>query len=140
MTRQHVLQAIAEHDSRGTEEFGALYGVDPSPGIRLSHDGRMYEVRALLAAAHRYATGRLATPEEVGHELAAAVAILRKRGFDVTGPVRPARAARTRATAGRTSAPGRTVGRRAPAPEAAPAVCPTCSMVLPATGICDDCG
>lgn len=88
------------------------------------------------------ATGRLATPEEVSNDLASAIAILRKRGFEVTGTgsaeVRP----RTRTRAGSASrAPARSATRRAsPARDVAPAVCPTCSMTLPATGICDDCG
>lgn len=34
----------------------------------------------------------------------------------------------------------RTVSRTPPRPEPAPAICPTCFMQLPASGVCDTCG
>lgn len=62
VTRQHVLQAIAEYDARGAEEFGSVYGFEPSSDHVLVHEGSRYDARAVLAVAHKYATGRLATP------------------------------------------------------------------------------
>lgn len=142
VTRRHVLAALAEHDERGAEEFLALYGFTPSGGV-LQHEGRGYDARAVLGVAHRYATGRLATAEELHGDLQA-VEILRRRGFEVTEPPSARRTAartttpRTRASAPRTSGP--TPARRAAAARAAaPALCPTCSMTLPATGVCDFC-
>lgn len=142
VTRTHVLQAIAEYDERGGDDFLALYGFDPTPEYPLVHEGRSYDSRALLGVAHRFATGRLATTEEFHGGMAGAVAILRKRGFEVTGPPTAApRAAAPRTRAPRTAAPRpATPSRAAAAREATVAICPTCSTALPATGVCDYCG
>ncbi len=139
VTRLHVLQALAEYDARGSEEFLEVYGFTPSPGDTLVHEGRRYDAKAVLGVAHRFATGRLATSDEVSSGLQAAVAILRKRGFEVSQPT----------SAPRVAPPQTVRGARAPRPaavrsvasrEAPVAICPTCSMTLPATGICDECG
>ncbi|KQY21945.1 hypothetical protein ASD16_14875 [Cellulomonas sp. Root485] len=139
VSRQNVLQAIAEYDSRGDTGFLDVYGFEPFPGYALVHEGRSYDLRAVVGVAHRFATGRLATSEEFGSSRDGAVAILRKRGFDVTEPavaVRPAPARAARAPrAARTPVVRATAVREAP-----PAMCPTCFMTLPATGICDECG
>ena len=69
--------------------------------------------------------------------------LLRKRGFDVPGAAPAAAAPARRTTAKAATAPRtprRTTTPRASEPEKPPAVCPTCFTVLPATGICDDCG
>ncbi len=139
VTRQHVLQAIAEHDSRGDAEFLELYGFGRSSDYTLVHEGRDYDAQAILGVAHRYATGRLATSEEFHAGMQGAVTILRKRGFEVTEPVSVGYAPRPRAvrTARTTRAPA---VRSAPSREATVRICPTCSMTLPATGVCDDCG
>lgn len=142
VTRQHVLQALAECDARGTEEFLRVYGFTPSPSYPLLHEGRSYDSKAILGVAHRFATGRLATADDFHGGMQDAVAILRKRGFEVSEPamsVRPApqRAVRTRAA--RTPVARTPVSRSSAAREAEPVICPTCSMTLPATGICDNC-
>lgn len=148
VTQQHVLQAIAEHDAKGAEHFLAAYGFTPSPATTLLHEGRRYDAGAVVGVAHRFATGRLATADEVANGLDAALAILRKRGFEVTepptahrvapSPTRTQRAATPRAATPRVAA--RTPAARAAAARDAPArLCPTCSMTLPATGVCDYC-
>ena len=143
VTQQHVLQALAEYDTRGEQEFLDVYGFAPSDDYPLVHDGRSYDSRAVLGVAHRFATGRIATPEEVESGFDGAVTILRRRGFTVSQPYF--------APHGRAAAPPRQRAPRAPAasraprravsttPERAPAICPTCSMALPATGVCDNC-
>lgn len=145
VTRQHVLAAIAEHDARGAEEFLALYGFEPSAGT-VTHGGRAYDARAILGVAHRFATGRLARPEEFHGDLQA-TGLLSKRGFEVTEPPAARLAARAAATsraqraprAARASAAPKTT--RTPAREERPlAICPTCFTALPATGVCDACG
>jgi hypothetical protein len=145
VTQQHILQALAEYDTRGGQEFLDVYGFVASGDHPLVHEGRSYDSRAVLGVAHRFATGRIATPEEVESGFHGAVAILRRRGFTVSeppvaprGPVRATRAPRT--TAPRASAAGRTATRRvSTVPERTPTICPTCSMTLPATGVCDNC-
>lgn len=151
VTRQHVLQALTEYDARGADDFLALYGFGPSRGYTLVHEGRGYDSKAVLGVAHRYATGRLATPEEFHGGMDGAVRILRKRGFEVTEPAsvtgtasgttRTTRASRSADGATRVTGATRTTGvRRTTAREAPAQICPTCSMALPATGVCDDCG
>jgi len=141
VTRQHVLQALAEYDARGGEEFLEVYGFGPSRGYTLIHEGRSYDSRAVLGVAHRFATGRLATSDEFNGGMHGAVAILRKRGFEVTEPASVSRATPVRTPrAPRTPRATRSPATRSPARETPPAICPTCSMALPATGVCDDCG
>lgn len=148
VTQQHILQALAEYDARGEEEFLDVYGFARSDDYPLVHEGRSYDSRAVLGVAHRFATGRIATPEEVESGFDGAVAILRRRGFTVSEPYFAPRGSGTatrtlrtpRATKPRASAASRTPTRSvSTAPERTPTICPTCSMALPATGICDNC-
>lgn len=139
VTGQHLLQAMAEHDDVGAEHFLAAHGFTASDDVVLVHEGRRYDARAVMAVAHRHATGRLATPEEFRSSLDQAVTILRRRGFEVVG-----RTTATRTTA--TRSPSRSAAARSPRTstrrttvETPPAICPTCSMTLPATGVCDYC-
>ena len=143
VTRQHVLQAIAEYDERGGDNFLETYGFAPARGYELLHEGRTYDLRAVVGVAHRFATGRQATPEDFSGGLDAAVAILRKREFDVTEPPTASRSRRTiapRSGASRAERTPRPTASRASSREIEPTICPTCSMALPATGICDSCG
>ncbi|MGN8247062.1 hypothetical protein ACTHAM_000734 [Cellulomonas soli] len=141
MSKQHVLQAITEYDDRGREEFLQLYGFAPSHEHTLVHEGRSYDARALLGLAHRFATGRLASSDEFDSGPEAAVAILRKRGFEVTEPAGVVRAAPARAPRAPQAprAPRTPVARPSAVREAPERICPTCSMALPATGRCDNC-
>ena len=130
-----------------SKSLRAREDVNLAPGAQgypLVHEGRSYDSTAILGVAHRYATGRLATSDEVGGDPAGAALLLRKRGFVVTGPVAVERVAgpsgpraRTTRSPARAAAPAR---RPAAAPERVAPICPTCSMTLPATGVCDDCG
>lgn len=146
VSRQHVLLALAEYDERGSDAFLNLYGFAPTPGYALVHEGRPYDVQAVLGVAHRFATGRLATPDAFSSGMANAVAILRKRGFEVTEPAGAVRLAPVKAPraprAPRASAPraARPISARTTdARDAPPVLCPTCSMTLPSTGVCDYC-
>jgi hypothetical protein len=146
VTRQHILQAIADWDDRGRDAFLGVYGFAPTAGSPLIHDDRVYDAQAILGVAHRYATGRVATAEEFRSSPVAVADLLRKRGFDVPGaapsaPAAPAR--RTTARASSSAAPRatrRATTPRSAEPEKPPAICPTCFTVLPATGVCDECG
>ena len=140
VTRVHVLQALAEYDSRGAEDFLAVYGFAPTPGYTLVHEGREYDLKAVLGVAHRFATGRLATSDEFSGGMANAVAILRKRGLEVTEPAAAVRAVPARTPRTPAARSPRTPATRSTATrDVAPRICPTCSMTLPATGICDTC-
>ncbi|EYR63572.1 hypothetical protein N866_19850 [Actinotalea ferrariae CF5-4] len=147
LTQNHLLQAVAEYDARGEEEFLAVHGFEPLPAYALVHQGQSYDLRAVVGVAHRFATGRLATAEEFASSMDVVVTILRRRGFGVT---EPAAAVRTPTRSGTSRTPARSnAGSTRPRPtatrartreEVPPAICPTCSMALPATGRCDDCG
>lgn len=147
LARQHVLQAIEECDRRGEEDFLSVYGFTATGQWAVVHEGRSYDLPAIVGVAHRYATGRMATSDDLDGSLPSAAAILRKRGFDVTDPsgvtssapapaVRAAAAPRARRTS-TSAAPAKP--RRASEPERVAPVCPTCSMTLPGTGQCDYC-
>lgn len=152
VTRQHILQAIEEYDTRGADQFLEVYGFTHTAGYAIVHETRDYDVKAVLGVAHRVATGRLATPDDF-HGIEDAIALLRRRGFDVTEPTRTVLdPVSTRRTSTRTATPKTSTPR---APKAATAtrstrrvaesdrpvkVCPTCQTALPATGVCDFCG
>lgn len=138
MTRLHLLQALAEYDTRGGERFLEVYGFEPSRGYTLVHEGRSYDATAILGVAHRFATGRLATSDEVNGGMRGAVGIMRKRGFEISEPASAARARPAPARPSRSTRPP--TARPAAARETPAAICPTCSMTLPATGVCDECG
>lgn len=143
VTRAHILQAIAEHDSRGADGFLGVYGFPAGGGIFL-HEDRPYPAIAVLGVAHRFATGRLAGVDEFHGGDAAAQALLGRRGFDVPGATPAPAAARTRSTTPRATTPRTPREPAAPRPKKQEpreftATCPTCSMVLPGTGICDYC-
>lgn len=140
VTRTHILQAIAEFDDRGRENFLGLYGFAPTREYPIIHEDQEYDSKAILAVAHRYATGRAAIPEEFSGGIEGAVLILRKRGFEVLDPIGAAPITPPKAPkAPRTRTPRTTAPRKPSAPEPVVRMCPTCSMTLPATGRCDDC-
>ncbi|RMI09159.1 hypothetical protein EBM89_11460 [Cellulomonas triticagri] len=140
VSRQHILQAIAEHDARGGDDFLGVYGYGRTAGS-FEHEGRSYPAIAVLGVAHRFATGRQALEDEFHGGAEAALALLGRRGFDVPRPAGAAPAAPKRARAAspakpRTAAPAKP---RAVQREEVVTLCPTCSMALPATGRCDYC-
>jgi hypothetical protein len=146
VTRQHILQAIAEYDERGGDSFLGVYGFGPAVDSFLIHEGRSYDSKAILGVAHKYATGRVAPSDEFSGGVSGAAELLRRRGFEVTGPeIAVAAAPARRAAAGRTTTPRTTTARPSTrsaarrAEERPPAICPTCFTVLPATGVCDTC-
>lgn len=146
VSRHHVIQAIEEYDQRGGDAFCAVYGFTPQSQWVIHHDGRAYDLPAVVGVAHRFATGRLATSDDIAGSLTLAASIMRKRGFDVTEPgvgrTSPAAAKGTtaRATTARTTTPrARKAPTRASEPEPVAPVCPTCFTNLPATGVCDYC-
>ncbi|MBD5787434.1 hypothetical protein IF650_14770 [Cellulosimicrobium terreum] len=142
VTRQHILSAIAEYDDRGAENFLGVYGFTRSVREVLEHEGEEYDAKAILGVAHKFATGRTATADELAGGKVDAITILRKRGFDATGPVTAAPAPAVRASRSTTSSPRTrsTTPRKVAEPERPAPICPTCFMTLPATGVCDSCG
>lgn len=69
--RQAVLHAIAEFDDLGRDRFLAKYGFGRSRAYWLVHDGKRYDSKAVVGAAHGYvpgASGPLRAAEFTGGE------------------------------------------------------------------------
>jgi 5-methylcytosine-specific restriction enzyme A len=79
-----VLAAIAEDDRVGQPAFLSRYGFDPARLYLLVHDGRFYDSKAIVGAAHGYLPGEppLATRQFSGGE-ATVGRLLRGLGFTV---------------------------------------------------------
>ncbi|MBV7651030.1 HNH endonuclease [Streptomyces albidoflavus] len=107
ITREGILQAIAEHDRLGRETFLDTYGFRAAASYLLVHEGREYDSKAIAGVAHLYDFGEPLKPSQFSGGLKHAVAWLRREGFTVVEPpktflrrvgdVRPARRAGGRA-------------------------------------------
>src|SRR5690349_1774033 len=53
-SRTAVLRAIAEYDALGRDAFLAKYGFGRARSYFLVHDGRLYDSKAIVGAAHGY--------------------------------------------------------------------------------------
>jgi hypothetical protein len=86
--REHVLQATAEYDGVGIDQFLETHGYSQSRDYVLHNDGRGYDARAILGVAHQAAVGSLPSAEELadGQQVAA---VLLDLGFDVEGADQP---------------------------------------------------
>lgn len=84
ITRQAVLAAIAEYDRVGQPAFLSRYGFDPARLYLLVHDGKFYDSKAIVGAAHGYLPGEppLAARQFSGGE-ATVGRLLRGLGFTV---------------------------------------------------------
>ena len=58
LTRQSVLEAIAEYDRLGQEEFLRTHDFGQAVAYWLEYQGRRYDSKAIAGVAHGYATGR----------------------------------------------------------------------------------
>ncbi|MFJ8807412.1 hypothetical protein [Streptomyces sp. NPDC102490] len=84
ITRAAILQSVAEYDRLGRDAFLHRYGFGPSRTYLLKIDGREYDSKAVVGAAHGYLPGRdpLGRDEFSGGK-DHAVKLLRNLGFDV---------------------------------------------------------
>ncbi|MFI6580580.1 HNH endonuclease [Embleya sp. NPDC050493] len=88
LTRDAVLEALAECDRLGTAEFLKTYGFKPAVKYVLVHEGKEYDSKAIAGVAHWYCQGRALTSDEFSGGKAAAAGWLLKLGFDVRTPKR----------------------------------------------------
>ena len=56
LTREDVLQTIAEFDQLGRDAFLNRYGFGQSRSYFLVHNGRYYDSKAIAGVAHRFAS------------------------------------------------------------------------------------
>jgi len=86
LTRNAVLDAIAEFDALGRNEFLGRYGFRPARSYFLEHDGYLYDSKAIAGVAHKFVRpndGPLAATSFSGGE-ATVVEKLQELGFVVT--------------------------------------------------------
>jgi putative restriction endonuclease len=83
ITRDSVLAAVAECDELGRDAFVASYGFQRARKYVLLHDGKTYDSKALVGAAHRHATGDPLPAAAFGVGERTVVARLTALGFDV---------------------------------------------------------
>lgn len=138
VTRIHVLSAIREHDQLGRDEFLSKYGFEHTRDYVLRERGKSYDSKAILGAAHRYATGTAAASEEFSGGLDGAVKWLRNLEFTVVPLDADGRPAAARKVAAPRASRAKPPAKPAK-PEPVIALCPTCFTQLPATGVCDYC-
>lgn len=83
ITREAVLAAVAEYDELGQAQFLSKYGFDRARLYVLVHDGKPYDSKAIVGAAHGYLPGQrpLAAHQFSGGE--PTVGRLRRLGFTV---------------------------------------------------------
>lgn len=89
LTREAVLEAVAEYDRLSGAVFLARHGFSDAKRYWLQHDGRLYPSKAIAGVAHGYLPGRsaiLASATFTGGE-ASVVRVLRKLGFPVVDGV-----------------------------------------------------
>jgi 5-methylcytosine-specific restriction enzyme A len=84
ISREAVLAAIAEYDLVGQEAFLSRYGFDHARLYTLVHDGKLYDSKAIVGAAHGFLPGErpLAAGQFSGGE-ATVGRLLRGLGFAV---------------------------------------------------------
>ena len=78
-----ILKAINEFDSLGREPFLKKYGFAKSAKYYLVHEGRKYDSKALIGAAHFYEFGQPLLPSEFSGGESHTVKKLRDLGFTV---------------------------------------------------------
>jgi len=84
ITRDAVLQAIGECDRLGQDGFLARFGFDRARQYLLVHDGKRYDSKAIVGAAHGFLRGeRALTAGEFSGGEATIGRLLRRLGFTV---------------------------------------------------------
>ncbi|MFC8829565.1 hypothetical protein ACFT9I_29970 [Streptomyces sp. NPDC057137] len=86
VTRDHVLQTLAEYDGLGREVFLAKYGFKPARSYLIHHDGRRYDSKAVVGVAHRHVNGHALGSGDFSGGAATVVPVLTRLGFRVEGP------------------------------------------------------
>ena len=81
--RESVQQAISEFDALGQDAFLKKYGFGKSYKYLLSHNGRRYDSKAVLGAAHFYEFGQPLLHTEFSGGIAQTVKKLTELGFAV---------------------------------------------------------
>jgi hypothetical protein len=89
INREHVLQATAEYDRVGIDQFLETHGFAQTRDSVLRHDGRSYDAPAVLAVALQVATGTAGEPDGITADPEHVATVLRDLGFDVDAADEP---------------------------------------------------
>ncbi|MFE9683246.1 hypothetical protein [Streptomyces sp. NPDC006285] len=85
VTRDHVLQTLAEYDDLGRQVFLAKYGFKAARSYLILHDGRRYDSKAIVGVAHRHVNGHALGASDFSGGAATVVPVLARLGFRVEG-------------------------------------------------------
>jgi hypothetical protein len=83
ITSNTVLAAIREYDELGQSEFLERYGFGRARKFVLVLDGKTYDSKAIVGAAHRHATGKALPAAAFSGGVHTVVAWLTALGFEV---------------------------------------------------------
>lgn len=83
VTHSDVLRAIHEYDRLGAVEFFSEYGFGPTTTYDLAWERRLYPPKAILGAAHEFATGKKLRANDFEGGKTGAVKVLAKLGFEI---------------------------------------------------------
>jgi hypothetical protein len=81
--QRYVLQAAAEFDRLGQDEFLERHGFGRARAYLLIIDGKAYDSKAILGVAYQLATGRPLGPSDFSGGVFGAAGVLRSLGFEV---------------------------------------------------------
>jgi 5-methylcytosine-specific restriction enzyme A len=85
LSRREILQAVAEYDRLGQGRFLEKYGFGAARSYRLVIDGRTYDSKAIVGAAHGFLLGQEPlTPADFSGGAATVGRLLSRLGFQVT--------------------------------------------------------
>ena len=85
ITRDAVLQAIGKYDRLGQDGFMERYGFDRARQYLLVHDGKRYDSKAIVCAAHGFLPGRSADGKRVQRQRGNGRPTARRLEFTVQG-------------------------------------------------------
>src|SRR5712671_4348294 len=85
LSRRDILQAVAEYDRLGQDRFLEKYGFGAARSYRLVVDGKTYDSKAIVGAAHGFLPGQEAlTAHDFSGGAATVGRLLSRLGFEVT--------------------------------------------------------
>ncbi|GAA4094634.1 HNH endonuclease signature motif containing protein [Actinomadura miaoliensis] len=84
ITRDAILNAVAECDRLGQQRFLAQYGYAPSRNYWLHHNGTYYDSKAIVGVAYRHVSGRPLAADDFSGGRQTVGRLLTKLGFEVT--------------------------------------------------------
>ena len=88
LSRREILQAVAEYDRLGQDRFLEKYEFGPARSYRLVIDGKTYDSKAIVGAAHGFLPGQEAlTAHDFSGGAATVGRLLSRLGFEVTQAV-----------------------------------------------------